>query len=381
MESERQKTSRVVVAGLCVLLCSAPLLAVFFNDGGVHDVDYVIPNTDSFGLAVDFGTTVNVLPGAWVQGGYYNGDVSALGTINFYGGIVDGTVYVYDTGTVTVYGSGFTIDDGSGPVALDPSVTQINNPYAPNWTIYQFTLTGQYDNGDPINLFISLDYPTSVLYLNWPAPEPNINVYPISHEIDFGDIEVGQSSSGIVQIYNNGNADLQVAPAQIVGDAAFLITVDPTPMAVAPGLTVDIEVTFTPADEGYVTASLIINSDDPDQPSIDVFLGGAGVITEVPPSEQIQEIIAFYNQSIAEGTIVGYGPWNLPERRVKALRCMLVAAGHLINGGYYRLATITLEAVDKLSDGKKCPQDFIVGENVAPFNTMVNTLIEDLENL
>lgn len=367
-----QKSKKISSSGFTlflVLFCTIPALAVFFDDGGVHDVDYVIPNTELPGLGVNFGTTANVLPGAWIQGGYYQGDVFALGTVNFYGGIVDGVVYVYSSGTVTVFGSNFA-QDGT---PLDPSTTQLASPAS-------FVLTGLYGNGDPINLTISLDA-GAVLYLNWPAPEPNINVYPVSLEIDFGDIEVGQSSTAIIQIYNNGNADLQVNPVTLSGDTAFTISLNPTPAAVPPGITVDIEITFTPAAEGYVTASLIITSDDADQPSVDVFLGGAGVITEIPPAQQILNIIDFYDQSIADGTILGYGPGNSPEKRVKALRHMLVAVGHLINNEYNQLAIIMLKAVERKSDGEKCPQDFIVGENVTPFNTMVNDLITDLEAL
>lgn len=368
MKPNKSVTKSAVVV-LLALLCSSPLLAEYFNDGGVHDVDYTIPNTDPYGLAVEYGTTVNVLPGAWVQGGYYQGDVSAIGTVNFYGGIVDGIVYVYSSGTVTVFGSAFA-QDGT---PLDPSVTQLSSPAS-------FVLTGQYENGDPISLNVNLD-PGAILYLNWPQPEPDIVIYPVSLEIDFGNIEVGQSSTGIVQIYNNGNTDLQVDSVTLSGDAAFAITLNPAPVAVAPGATVDIEITFTPALEGYVTGSLVITSDDPDEPSVDVFLGGAGEITEIPPIEQIQDIIAFYDQCVADGTILGYGPGNSPAKRVKAMRCMLMASSHLIQGGYYHLALFTLQAVEKLSDGQRCPQDFIVGENVAPFNTQVNLLIEDLQAL
>jgi hypothetical protein len=368
MKREETIKKSVVVVFLAVL-CSSPLMAELFDDGGVHDVDYTIPNTDPYGLAVDFGTTVNVLPGAWVQGGFYQGDVSAIGTVNFYGGIVDGVVYVYSSGTVTVFGSAFA----QNGTPLDSSVTQLSEPDS-------FLLTGQYENGDPINLDIILD-PGAVVYLNWPAPQPDIVIYPVSMEMDFGNIELGQSSTGIVQIYNNGNADLQVSSIALSGDAAFTISINPAPVAVAPSTTVDIEITFTPAAEGYVTSSLIITSDDPDESPVDVFLGGAGVITEIPPTQQIQSIIAFYDQSVADGTILGYGPGNSPAKRVKAMRCMLKASDHLIQEGYFQLALITLQAVDKLSDGMRCPQDFIVGENVALFNLQVNTLIEDLQEL
>ena len=367
MELTRRKICTAVVVVLTAMLCSSPSSAEYFYDGGFHDVYYLIPNTDPYGLAVDFGTTVNVLPGAYVQGGYYAGDVSAIGTVNFYGGIVDGTVYVYSSGTVTVYGSAFAQDG----VALDPSVTQLASPAS-------FVLAGQFENGDPIHLNINLD-PGAVLYLNWPAPEPDIVVYPVSMEMDFGNIEVGQSSTGIVQIYNNGNSDLHVDSATLTGDPAFTLSINPVPVTVAPGVTVDIEITFTPMVDEYVTASLVLTSDDPDESSVDVFLGGEGVITEVPPSQQIQNIIDFFDQSIEDGTIIGYGPRNCPEKRVIAIRCMLEAAGHLIDAGYTRLAIITLNAVDRISDGKKCPQDFIVGENVAPFNAMVNDLITALQ--
>ena len=357
----------------------------FTPEGSPYDVDYVIPNTDPYGLCVLENVTVNLLPGAHVQGGYYHGDVAAYGILNIYGGLVDGDIQIVETSITTIYGSNFVIDDGSGPVNIDPGATVIENPNASVWDSYEFTLSGLNPNGEPISYHIILTgiyNLNSYLYLNQPQPEPDIQVYPTSLEIDFGNIEVGSSSSYVVQIYNFGNADLTITDLTITGSSAFQITSAPsTPFVMAPSdtIVVDVVIKYTPTEEGYVTGSLVITSDDPDESSVDIFLGGAGVINEIPPIQQIQNIIAFFDQSVADGTILGYGPGNLPAHRVKALRCMLEASGHLIQEGYNKLALLTLVAVDKVSDGKRCPQDFIVGENVAPFNLMVNDLIEDLQ--
>ena len=106
---------------------------------------------------------------------------------------------------------------------------------------------------------------------------------------------------------------------------------------------------------------------------------GFGKISyQVPPEQQVQDILDFFDQSVSNGTLVGYGPGNSPRRRLRALRCMIRAAGVLIRCEYYGWAKMILRAVDRRTDGERRPQDFVVGEAVPTLNQMVNDLIEDL---
>ena len=219
----------------------------------------------------------------------------------------------------------------------------------------------------------------------WPQPEPEIVVYPAILSHDFGDVPIGESRTYVAQIMNIGNADLEVSSITLdsLGSADFTITSAPeTPVTVAPSdiFLVDIEITFTPTTEGYVSTTLLIESNDADEPLVGVELGGVGVIVEIPPEQQIQNILDFFNQSVSDGTLVGYGPGNSPEKRLNALRNMIKAAGDLINAECYAQAIEQLESINKKTDGERRPPDFVVGEAIPTLNQMVKALIEDLSS-
>jgi hypothetical protein len=231
---------------------------------------------------------------------------------------------------------------------------------------------------------ISLD-PSAKICLGWPAPEPEIVVYPATLSHDFGEVAIGEFETYVAQIMNIGTADLVVSSITMdpLGSADFTITSAPeTPFTVAPSETfvVDIETTFAPTTEAYVSATLLIESDDADEPLVGVELSGTGVLVEIPPEEQIQNILDCFDQSVSDGTLLGYGPGNSPEKRLNALRNMICAASDLINAGYYAQAIEQLESVDKKTDGATRPPDFVVGEAVPVLNQMVKDLIIDLSS-
>jgi len=188
----------------------------------------------------------------------------------------------------------------------------------------------------------------------------------------------------VVEIYNHGNADLIVYDVQLTGDEAFTIDgVFPTqdnPLIIAPNTSkgVDFEVTFAPASQGYKSATVTIISNDEDEGIVEVSLYGMGIAAEVPPLVQIQNILAYFDASAADGTLLGYGPGNSPDKRLNALRNMIEAADDLIQDGAYDLAIIQLEAIAKKTDGIAKPQDFAVGEAVPVLNAMINDLMAAL---
>jgi uncharacterized delta-60 repeat protein len=216
-----------------------------------------------------------------------------------------------------------------------------------------------------------------------PPPAPEIVVYPDTLSHDFGDVNIGESMTYVAQIQNTGNANLEVNSVTLdpCGSTDFTITSAPNnPFIVVPGETsvVDIEITYTPTTEGYVSTTLLIESNDADEPLVGVELGGVGVVVEIPPEQQIQDILDFFDQSVSDGTLVGYGPGPCSARRLRALRCMIKSAGVLIKCEYYGWATMILRAVDKKTDGEPRPPDFVAGEAVPTLNQMVKDLIEDL---
>ncbi len=116
---------------------------------------------------------------------------------------------------------------------------------------------------------IEVRYGTSV-------PTPDIDV-PTGHE--YGNVSVGANAFRTFAISNLGGADLEVSATSLVGSQAsqFAITQGGAPFTVAPGATRNLDVRFAPTTAGPKTATLRLTSDDPNESSVDVALGGTGI--------------------------------------------------------------------------------------------------------
>ena len=384
----RQKNCKVglVCVVLMGLLMASPVLALdVFGESYVFLVegeDVVVgEGCTLYGQTVVGNATLTldggVITEATDQSGNGLGDGALLALegsiVHIYAGIisestnVSAALTVGETAQVTIYGSNFELDD----VSLDPSQTTVNSGSV---------LSGVYENGESFTMTIDL-YPNASIALGWPQTAPEIEVYPALLVWDFGDIEVGESTTVLVQIFNFGTADLNVSSVAISGDAEITITDGPaTPLVIAPNTSVgvDFEVTFAPTAEAASAAVVIIESDDEDESVVYVDLSGVGIITEVPPTQQIQDILDYFDASVADGTLVGYGPGNSASKRLKALKNMIESASDLINAGAYAQAIEQLESISKKIDGVSKPQDFAVGDAAAVLNTMINDLIADL---
>ena len=191
---------------------------------------------------------------------------------------------------------------------------------------------------------------------------PDIAVDP--GRLDFGEVELGTSRPLTVTVSNQGSNRLQV---QGVGPVAgtsdeFQVTLPSSlPILVLPGATIDVTVTYTPADVGTDTGSLQLQSDDPDEPVVTLPLQGAGASVEEPPVQQIAEILQLFDESVDAGTLVGDGPGHSGEGRLKALRNMLRAAADLINAGNTAGACQQLRDAYLRTDGNPRPPDFVTG--------------------
>lgn len=101
---------------------------------------------------------------------------------------------------------------------------------------------------------------------------PFIEVVPLEH--DFGDVEVGSSSTTIITISNMNGSELAIS-VSLSGSADFFISTYPDP-TVGPGMSTGVEITFAPSATGYVSADLDIESNDPGSPFVTVSLAGWG---------------------------------------------------------------------------------------------------------
>jgi hypothetical protein len=209
---------------------------------------------------------------------------------------------------------------------------------------------------------------------------PEILVAPLA--FDFGDVEVGESKSTVVTISNIGSIALTVsAITQQAGwDTDFSIASAPAlPVIIPPGTTRDVNIVFTPSSVGPATTSeLAIESDDNDQSVVLVSFNGAGVPAEIPPSQQIEDILAFIDDSVAAGTLHGEGPGKSAANRLNALKNMIEASGDLIVAGDTATACSQLQDAYQKTDGQPRPPDFVAGFAASGLAGMIENLRDSL---
>lgn len=204
-------------------------------------------------------------------------------------------------------------------------------------------------------------------------------------EWDYGDVVVGDAEGQLFSFTISADGPLWVDDITLVTDdypyndepplymgSSFTITPDP-PIGFNPtGTTFYIEVTFSPKNAGPHEAFLRVESDALfGNHDIRIPLFGMGVSAEPDPVLEMVELIEFYEDSVADGTIVGYGPGNSARGRLKAFGNMLKSSSDLISAGAYDLACSQLQDALDRTDGLFPPPDFVSGANKEELATSI----------
>ncbi|WP_207586237.1 right-handed parallel beta-helix repeat-containing protein [Halomontanus rarus] len=105
-------------------------------------------------------------------------------------------------------------------------------------------------------------------------PGPELAVSPGS--VAFGTVDVGSSADETVTVSNTGDEDLQVTDVSLTGIDAGEFRESEDGFTLTPGDTRDVTVSFLPTFDGTKTADLVVESDDPDTPTVSVALTGTG---------------------------------------------------------------------------------------------------------
>jgi hypothetical protein len=92
-----------------------------------------------------------------------------------------------------------------------------------------------------------------------------------------------------------------------------------------------------------------------------VTVSGNGVAAEEDPNELMAAIIASYEASVADGSLIGDGPGNSAAGRLKAFGNKLNAASDLLNAGDLAGACEQLRDTYHRADGLEPPPDFVTG--------------------
>jgi hypothetical protein len=105
----------------------------------------------------------------------------------------------------------------------------------------------------------------------------------VNADLAFGTVCVGQSATRVVQIFNVGSSDLHISSfTRVSGSTDFAIISGPaTPVTIPPGEEIDYTIRFSPTAPGSETATFQINSDDPNQPALQLQASGFGATTAI----------------------------------------------------------------------------------------------------
>ena len=105
------------------------------------------------------------------------------------------------------------------------------------------------------------------------AGPPEIAVEP--QALDFGEVLVGNVGVQTFTIFNEGGGPLQVS--NITTDNPVFMPSVTSDVVIDFGESLDVSVIFTPTEVGPVTGTLTVESNDDDEPSVEVTLEGEGV--------------------------------------------------------------------------------------------------------
>lgn len=121
--------------------------------------------------------------------------------------------------------------------------------------------------------------------LAW-ANEGDIDPQPVA--VDFGAVRISSpllSTSRIVQVYNSGHGLLHITSVQLIGDTTFRYEPVPVPVTVDSMGYYPVRIWFNPRQVINYSAMLRLQSDDPDEPVVDVQLFGSGDNTPLEGGE------------------------------------------------------------------------------------------------
>jgi len=226
------------------------------------DSDATNPSDGLFGVdGTSTAAYLNVVPSSWSFGLVLNNsttdktvEVSNSGNINLTVGTLSGLTAPYSLVNDNVSDSTIA-PDGTNTLVLR------YNPTSTGASSDTLVLTSN-DPGSPDSMLV-----------DGTSGEPDISASPTS--LSFGTIAVGQSSSGIITVTNIGATALTMTPASGLA-TPFSITNDTISGAViSAGDSSTLTVVFAPTVAGGFGNTLLLNSDDPDTPSLSLPVGGS----------------------------------------------------------------------------------------------------------
>jgi len=259
----------------------------YLHSVGKDDFGFVGSNTSHF--QVNIGppqATIGISEDSLLFGGVYTTSNSALPI----------TISNMGNGDLEIFS--MILSDETNYSVTPASVEPLSEGESANLTItfqpqdtlsYNATLTIQ--SNDPNNSEVIVNLSGTGLL----EPMPEISVEPDS--LDFGNIVIGDDSTQTLTIQNLGDSDLIISSLQLTIGTGFSFNPQSIADAIPPDSSESIYVIFSPVNVLNYSDTLIMYSNDPEQPSLIIPLSGAGINPPIQLSIPILDIFA--NDSIS----------------------------------------------------------------------------------
>ncbi len=202
-----------------------------------------------------------------------------------------------------------------------------------------------------------------------------IEVSPLSH--NFGKVKLGKSKTFTVSISNKGCGPLVINSVGLKTD--FYITSFSSPLAtIQPGDNLNLNIKYKPTELGDNSAVLAIKSSDANKATVEVTLIAEGISTVLTPSEQIANILTFFDKAVSDGTLQWAKPAKGKKPFSEIMRDMIESAADSINQGKYSQACKQLEKIRNCFYFDNKPPERISGPAMVQMVDMLTTLMQTL---
>lgn len=318
---------------------------------------------------------------------------------------------------VSIDGDGDTVlvsDDVDDDLGTNSGATYVFTRTEDTWNQHQKLTAGDGDDFDFFGQAVSVAGTGDTALIGAPLDEANgtnsgsayvftepsttasdIAVSPASH--DYGEVTVDEIGSQTFTITNEGDATLNISSIALAGidSDEFSITSGGAAGSLAPSGTQDVVVEFAPTSDGSKQATLQIDSNDPDEPQVNVSLSGTGIPANQPPTAsfsydptdpEVEEGIAFdaSGSSDPDGdeTIVSY-EWDFGDGMTGTGET--TTHSYVDDGDYDVTLTVTDDGDETDTDTQTVPvvvfaNPLVVGgEEYLPTDTDGDGLYEDID--
>ena len=162
----------------------------------------------------------------------------------------------------------FTILSETQTVAPDES-TVVDVQFTPN-TFLAFEDILRITSNDQESP--EIDVPLSGTGIDEPLPDIHFDAL----HVDFGTVSIGQTGTQYINLQNVGRANLNLGELSQTGSGAFHLAIDPSGQTIAGENSLPLILGYTPTQSAGDNGTLVIPSNDPDEPEVTLTLIGNG---------------------------------------------------------------------------------------------------------